>query len=264
MAHVRWKYYAKKNYRVTWQLKYDSFSVLFKLRECVDSNHPVNFVSVIDNRVQFLQSSYHYTYLNMYSKGLAVQAEELLGVQCQEKTFKLVYPCVHSDLDPSFIRGVFEGDGSLGFDIGNATVRFEIASANYQFLCDIQAVINRECLSTLEKRGSIRICNNVNILRYNTWKEILQICEWMYDNKSCMFYERKYNRYQKCKEMFGDGIRAKINKTDRRYHIQQYKQTEDKLCLEILENLKQWKQDPFKQKELNIRFSDNFTVIKRS
>ncbi len=130
-------------------------------------------------------------------------SKDLSAVGCmQAKTFKIRFPhWLDKSLHKHFIRGYFDGDGSVGKYINNRNSVNCSASivSNIDFLKDIQTIIKNESAvnfslsKTFNKnRTSVRaLYSSGNI-------QILKFLHWMY-NESNVYLERKYNKYLEIK-----------------------------------------------------------------
>jgi len=82
----------------------------------------------------------------------------------ERKTFSIEYPDIPNEMDPHFIRGVFDGDGTWVIlkrkNRPTNKLRFSIASASLGFLETIKKKINTYCntpdLGTIKKIGKSR------------------------------------------------------------------------------------------------------------
>jgi hypothetical protein len=98
-------------------------------RRCLDSNHKIVYgVSKVNYKNGVSIS--HLAHLAIYSKEL-VNHIKSHGFHSR-KTFTITKPNLNSDLLRHFIRGYFDGDGSVSFK-PNAYIKTEIACASSEF-----------------------------------------------------------------------------------------------------------------------------------
>ena len=117
--------------------------------------------------------------------------QDLIGLGCtQNKTHRFKTPNVPRKLLRHFVRGYFDGDGSIGFNKPN-TIRIRIVGANKQFIYDLTQIFKDE----------LGIPINHKKVR-NIWKceyygdNARKICGWMYFGCEDLCLERKRNRFK--------------------------------------------------------------------
>ncbi len=116
-----------------------------------------------------------------------------------KKTFTLLFPELPPDLIHHFIRGYFDGDGSIGFsyntrECNKKTYRsywFHI-SGTFAFCESLKSIINKNC--NLDS-GIIYKNSSIYRLHYSSLKDIKKIKDYLY--KNCFEYmERKKNKFE--------------------------------------------------------------------
>ena len=185
---------------IQWHQRFDSYTMLESLRFMVNSSSPIIFGSTTCHSRIFPTSR-----LTLRSLELSSRAQIILGCETNRKTFDLEFP---SDIDdiflPSLVRGIFDGDGSWGFQRngGYPFIDFRIASANVNFLSAIERIINQQALHTTKVKKRIYKMNNQNChqLAYRTQREVIQIGNWMYQHHDLknhdLFMKQKYARFK--------------------------------------------------------------------
>lgn len=102
----------------------------------------------------------------------------------------------------SFIRGIFDGDGSIMFDKRRFSSCFQIVGTQ-ELLKDIQKYLIKYC--NVKKTKLTRNIKGRNhfALRYRGNKQTIRIFEWLYKNteKICRM-DRKYNKFLYIKKEF--------------------------------------------------------------
>lgn len=127
-------------------------------------------------------------YIQWYSKE---HIQQLKNIGCtQNKSLTLKFPNLKKELIHHFIRGYFDGDGSIGFYKHRkmGVLRLSIAGT-----CDFLEGINR----ILDKEYSIRKIKNTNIylMSLNGNKIVSEFCNIIYKNSTiCM--KRKYKIFR--------------------------------------------------------------------
>jgi len=111
------------------------------------------------------------------------------------KSLILNFPdCIHPKFYNHFIRGYFDGDGSIYFD--GQIWRFSIISTE-QFCNSIRKIFDQLNVKTYFYSAH-KNNKNTFVLAMGKRKDILKVLDWLYDDaKICM--ERKYNNYLKLK-----------------------------------------------------------------
>ena len=107
----------------------------------------------------------------------------LLGIKTRKKFNKIKIPKLKKDLKWHFIRGFFDGDGSIRKKVKNRYIDCSIATSSV-FMRD-----------SLEKFCNIK-CNNSEKWEYISWsgKNARKFLDRMY-NLATIFLERKYKTY---------------------------------------------------------------------
>lgn len=108
------------------------------------------------------------------------------------KTRKITLPNIDKSLYKHFIRGFFDGDGSIILDkiLGHCCINF--TSASLTFLEQLQEVLKEHALTN----GGI-----TKETKYEVWhlrfggKQVIKILDWLYEDAH-FFLKRKYYKYQ--------------------------------------------------------------------
>lgn len=126
------------------------------------------------------------------------------------KSFKIRFPnFIDEKLYNHFIRGYFDGDGSIGSYLGKhiKTEKFRISIiSNHLFLNDLQQIFNNELninINILNRQcgiSELRCCGNVKVKK---------IMDWIYKD-STIYLERKYLKYLKLCEIENNKISINV------------------------------------------------------
>lgn len=129
-------------------------------------------------------------YIQWYSKK---HIEELFKLGCiNNKSLILEYPnWINSDLEHHFIRGYFDGDGSIGlYDRKDRTSkRLSITIAGTVSM--LNGIKNY-----IDNKGSIRSLKRISVLSYHGNLSASNFCNMIYSGAS-IFMQRKYDIYFK-------------------------------------------------------------------
>ena len=116
--------------------------------------------------------------------------KDLIRIGCTpRKTFTLQFPCVPMKVINHFIRGYFDGDGSIWYDSQVNSLRSEFLGT-YNFLLEIKNQINLNSKANILPKG--------NIYRYSVSGNNLNTTLKQYLYKDATRYlERKKERFEK-------------------------------------------------------------------
>jgi LAGLIDADG-like domain len=155
-----------------------------------------NFMELPINKIKYTKTKDEYEYytLKMYSKYLC---ETLAAKGCpQAKSFIIQYPkWLSNDLNRHFIRGMFDGDGSLSKRQESNEWKWSLVSTqdgceNIQaiLLNNIKIIVNFHCISETD--------NNTYEMEQQGNEKVKKIMEWLYiDVPNDILLERKYQKY---------------------------------------------------------------------
>lgn len=178
---------------LTMSLQEEDFNILEKIRKELKSDKPLEFLDYSK------KNDFGYKYknqyrLNVFSKHICTSLENI-GMM-SNKSLSLSFPNISEDLYAHFIRGYFDGDGSICRQIKNEhnhAVLITITSTN-QFCQKLKDI----CNDILGINGGIyeASCHNgvtkvFTISGRNVCKIFL---DWIYDD-AILYLDRKYQRY---------------------------------------------------------------------
>ncbi len=113
------------------------------------------------------------------------------------KTFIVKFPDIPKCLCHHFIRGYFDGDGSITLNYKrrvNGEPSFSIVSTKEMLDAIGQRFTNLGVYYAINKRHKNRDNNNFT-LRVSGKKQITKVCEYLYENAT-IFLKRKFETYQ--------------------------------------------------------------------
>jgi len=166
---------------------------LYKLRSFLQSDNPIT--NWINDR------GYDCCGLGIYSRKIVSDLKRL-GFS-YNKTFNLsISNEISKDKLPSYILGVFDGDGSFSkvkphvkFSVYNPNVKFSICGCK-EHIEQIQSILMKSCALNKTK---IQDRKTLFVVEYQGCHQIRRICDFMYNN-NVPFLERKRNVV---KEIYG-------------------------------------------------------------
>lgn len=166
-----------------------------------DIDHLSKFAKAIDYPVENFSE---YTPPNSYTSSRMVymqcnslkMASDLINVGCvPAKTSKLFVPEIPKNLIRHFIRGFFDGDGSIHAfrRVNKMAGLFSITTCSNDFLYDLQTILmdkcglNRTKLTHVQKKNAYLMC-------YGGRLQLIRIFHYLY-NDSTIYMQRKYDKF---------------------------------------------------------------------
>ena len=177
-------------------LQCEDKDILEKIRNEMKSEKPLSFKKCNDHIASNGFCSKDMYTLDIYS---AYMSRSL--VRCgmkQNKSLTLEYPkCIPEELHSHFIRGYFDGDGSLHFYTNKrGYVQPTLTITSTQCFCDTALSILRDSLGV---GGGIydASCHNgiTKVLTFCGINQCKSILDWIYLDAN-LYMSRKYNKYQ--------------------------------------------------------------------
>jgi intein/homing endonuclease len=205
----------EKSYRISFCSK--DCDILILIRECLSSNHNIIYKKKDDSKN-----------LIIFSKKLYLKLSDLGGIRCKSR--KVLFPSVPDRFLSDFIRGYFDGDGSVFFveyiNTKNKKLRIELrsnfTSGSVHFLEELQSVLNKK-LGLVRKKicgynngrslklgyGTYDTLNLLNFMYYKNYPiGMARKARFLYNPKVQKF-ARKYDYFsEKNKSNWKNSIRA--------------------------------------------------------
>lgn len=136
-------------------------------------------------------SGYNYCVLQFNSVKMA---SDLIKLNCvPNKTDKLAFPELRYDLYKHFIRGYFDGDGSIYVNKNSLRCTFQITS-NPDTLLKIQEILIKECNLNKTKLCEYKRTTIAKDLKYGGHIQVKRIFDYLYTDAT-IFLERKYDKF---------------------------------------------------------------------
>lgn len=175
--------------KITISVRDYDVDVLLKLRSIVDNNLPI---AEKDNMVS----------LSICSSTMALACINHLGLTSFGKKDTLVkYPNISEELNQYFIRGYFEGDGSICLK-NDSIPRVNIASNSSSMLTSILNILGYGAVYT-------------NQWQANAGKDALKFLQFIYQDTLNLVLERKFNNFSMYEDwvpsLSGTGTYTKLN-----------------------------------------------------
>lgn len=122
--------------------------------------------------------------------------EKLINYGCiPNKSLILKYPDIEKSLNKHFIRGYFDGDGSISKSKNN-NYHVSIISTN-DFCNSVKNIIKNET-GLIGSISPLRESKITGVLTYGGNRRVKQLLDWLYDGN--LYMDRKFNRYLELNE----------------------------------------------------------------
>ena len=177
------------------QLQKDDFEHLKKFNKCLNGNIPITF---FEKKPRYIKEKFtgisYLCQIRIFSKEM-VSDLNLLGVY-KNKSLDINFPELDNDyLIWCFIRGYFDGDGSIYYDKRSNQLRAKITSGSINFKKSFQEFLNKYNIKTFISKEGFD-CGL-------TGKESHRIFFSNIYNNANIFLDRKYKKYKKYKHLYG-------------------------------------------------------------
>lgn len=169
----------------------------------------INFSGKITSYTAKLGKSYRTTEATVYR--IAVINEKFVndlaakGVISHRETKNYPHDIIPKELFAHFLRGYFEGNGTISFSCKNRKIKgLNVAiCGGTNFLLDIQQILKN--IYGIESSGYYRRPNNPNniTIRFTKHQEQLKFLNLIYQNADT-FMSRKYNKYMEVRAFLAD------------------------------------------------------------
>ena len=176
-----------KHYRIRILLKKSDSDILEKIKTAIKYTGPIHY-----RKRKYKNNNlpeYEIAELSINSKILHTQLMNI-GLQ-PNKTFKIKYPDIPSHLNKHFIRGFFDGDGSIYLRKNRPNgFRVNVTCASKDFIQSLSKIILDET-----QIATCNICITKNMYRIDKDKnDGMKILNYLYKDAT-IFLERKYHQY---------------------------------------------------------------------
>lgn len=182
-------------FRVTLALQQNDADHIKKFAECLSSNHPI-----IDVHRKVKNKEYVAKQISIYSHKMV---DDLYRAGCvQGKSLILKPPTLENDMVKHFIRGYFDGDGSIYYDIKRDRYVFSVLSTN-----DVLLWICKEIGVSAHIRNAKKdsLCKE---LRVNKKSDLIMIYNVIFKDANIYLQRKK----DKADEMYQWAITNKYQK----------------------------------------------------
>lgn len=125
---------------------------------------------------------------------------DLIKLGCiPNKSLYIKYPEIPNHLNRHFIRGYFDGDGSIIYNENNDALSAHLCSGSFEFLESIQKIYINEIEGYTETKILKDKRSNVCTLAKGGKIATMHLLDYLYKNCS-IYLDRKYNKYLAIKQ----------------------------------------------------------------
>jgi len=155
----------------------------------------VNFKKRVNERCK------NQKYVQITSKKL-IQDLKKYGI-IPNKSHKTYFPEISEKFYSHFIRGVFDGDGSISCPKNKSNFTFNICG-NYELISGIQKILVEKCKLNFTKLSvPKKSCPNINVVIYGGNRQCLKIKNFLYENAN-IFLTRKQIKFNNINLTWGN------------------------------------------------------------
>jgi len=172
-----------RNYELGIQLKQSDIEHLKKFNKCINGNIEIKIIHKVDNI-----SDRYLCSIRLYSKKI-IEDLNKHGI-VQNKSFIIEFPTnLQDDLLKHFIRGYFDGDGSIWIYKRKNILRCKFTSGSKIFLDSLSDILKLKNINTFIVKSNN--CFDLYIAGRDSTRNFL---EYIYDDSN-IFLDRKFDRY---------------------------------------------------------------------
>ncbi len=169
-------------------------SILLKIREALDSDHPIG--------IKFNSQKLPYNQIQICDRKISRDLMNL-GI-CPRKTYNLKPIKVSDKYFPDYVRGFFDGDGSVYIQKVNGTLQIKSSFIGVSLpfikdfnrrLCEALNVAEKSIQVQIDKKGGRVAQYNIHFYIDDSKK----LAKFMYSNNPILYLKRKRDIFEKWK-----------------------------------------------------------------
>lgn len=167
--------------------------IIEKFKFNIETTHPITTITRLDYRTNKIYTRY----LIQINSIKFVSHLLNLGIT-NNKSHHCNFPNISDEFIPSYLRGIFDGDGGLGKN-SEKSIRMSF-SATLEILERIQIYLSK---LGIDKHPIYRLSDNCNVYVTHYFGDTMKILKMMYDKSTYKTrLNRKYNIYKSMKNFF--------------------------------------------------------------
>lgn len=161
------------------ELNIQDYKHLEKFRDSIEGNNPIK---------ESVRYKNHSCYIDVNCKEMCLNLNRLGITPNKSLTLQIDLNLIPQDLRRHFIRGYFDGDGSLNYyqRPGKNYLEWELSFISSE-------IFLRQILKELGKERNLCTCGNNYRFCFKSKKDILEVVKYLYDDAE-IFLDRKYEK----------------------------------------------------------------------
>ncbi len=173
----------------------------------VDKNHLIKFRYFISpDDIPMVYEEYKNSRTFKVSINSNKIVNDLINLGCVNNKSKVIkFPLLESNLITHFIRGYFDGDGSVSFT--DKYIGLNFVSGSKYFLKEISNIL--ENFAKCKNANLVGISDNYKYIQYNSKEDLYKLYDFLYKD-SYFFLERKRIKYDYIIKNFNE-LKDRIN-----------------------------------------------------
>jgi hypothetical protein len=168
------------------------FEILQKYQKSIKGEYSIEK----NNSFHKKTNKYYINYMYRISNKKLKNDLAILGVT-SDKTNKLEMPKIDEKYYSYFFAGLFDGDGCISFE-KNGNIRISLISTK-QVLDFLQNYLTINLEINSKKMYQVK-CSKSNIFIMKLYKDSLKFLNWIYQDPSFSYMERKFKKFKEFKE----------------------------------------------------------------
>jgi hypothetical protein len=180
--------YIAGKYELGIELSQKDYAHLEKFKKCLSGDTPIKSFDKIVKGVSYSMCS-----LRLYSKTLI---DDLMNFGLiPNKSSVIEFPSLKNSQIKHFVRGYFDGNGSLYIDKSKNMLRSKITCGSRSFIDSLQTMLNNESIDSF-----IIDCGTKFDLGFSSKRSTTKFLEYLYGGAT-IYLDRKYNYYNTHKNL---------------------------------------------------------------
>jgi hypothetical protein len=153
-----------------------------------DKEHLLKFKKIISNDdIPVVYEEYKNSKCYKVSINSKKIVSDLIKLGCtNKKSLTIEFPVIKNELKNHFIRGYFDGDGSISYS--NKQIVLNFVSGSSKFLLEISSIFNS---IGCKKANLVGNNENYKYIQYNTLNDLTLLFRYLYSSNSNIFLNRK-------------------------------------------------------------------------
>jgi intein-encoded DNA endonuclease-like protein len=156
-----------------------------------DAYHVEQFAIDLESDAEPVPTTYHSVRLTLMSRKIADDLRAL-GLH-HDKSYTLKFPDIPEEQYRHFLRGLFDGDGSIAERSNNPRYHVLEFAGTKDIIESVRTIIS-ETLGVSAPKIYRRKCSPLHTVKWGSKAEILEILDWFYE-EATVYLKRKHDMY---------------------------------------------------------------------